>query len=126
MKKILFALMLLINTNNAWSITTDELLKISDDTDKFFQYCIQEDKNSPDYQFTYCVGLYTGLAQGWGIYYEKSDECGSPSYADFKTKFNSLFYRNKLNTNLPTTVNVYYTLTLLCNEKTEQKKNLEN
>lgn len=119
MKKLLFSLMLLLNTNNAWSLDVIDLTKTQLNTDKFFKYCIQDIDNVPDYGFTYCLGFYNGVAQGWYLTrnFKKENKCQIPNYSDFSTKFNSLFYRKEIDTNISTIFNIYITLNELCDNQ---------
>lgn len=120
MKKLLFALILLSNTNNAWSLDAEEFLKMELSTEKFFQYCIQDRDKLDSYFLAYCIAFYKGLSIGWLMDKEKSEKkasCGIPQYADFSTKFNSLFYRNEINANTPTPLNIYITLDEWCDNQ---------
>jgi hypothetical protein len=117
MKKLLFSLMLLLNTNNAWSLDAEEFMKMELSTDKFFKYCIQDRDKLTPYFLSYCIGFYKGLSFGWMMDSEKKASCGIPPFADFSTKFNSLFYRNEIDTNNPTPINIYITLDDWCNSQ---------
>lgn len=126
MKKLILALMLLLNTNNAYSVDSKDLLKAEDDTEKFFQYCIQNIDNLSSEEQIYCSAFYRGVRQAWLFDFPKrSTKCGAPSFRDFSTKFNSLFYRNVLYTNMPTLINIYVTLNNWCENELENN-NLEN
>lgn len=116
MKKLIFILFCLISFS-AQAVDVDDLIKIEYNTDKFFEYCTKQDSNDV-MVYSYCVGFYKGLAHSWIMIKVAQDikGCPIPPFGDFSTKFNSLFYRNQLNTESGTLINVYKTLDTFCNK----------
>lgn len=119
MKKLLIILFLLnVYPNYAYStqIDADELLGIDYNTDKFFTYCTKDTNYEDVGRYFYCIGFFRGAVYGWlrTKSLQNIENCSLPSFSDFSIKFNSLFYRNQIDTEDSTIANIYKTLNTFC------------
>lgn len=117
MRKLIFILFCLISYP-VYAMDASELTKIDYNTDNFFAYCTKDIDKADDIKvFSYCVGFYRGLSNGWTfIKVVQNKDCEPPSYRDFTTRFNSMFYRNQLKTEEGTLLNIFKVLDTFCNK----------
>lgn len=115
LKKLI--ILFFLTSFSAYAIDFNELKEVDINTDKFFTYCTKDLDGPRDVtDLAYCVGLYNGFATLWILHNAALNKtnCSAPSFRDFSVRFNSLFYRNQLDTNSVTIVNIYKTLNTFC------------